>query len=112
MDGSFHHPVYRLDGIPMLYGQTLITFIMDKSNISNSGIIGCAILYAATSFANAFIGFLNPWCWIVVFPILAAILGAPSYLWAAASWQRFAVATLFALMYFKAKKKSISLQHE
>jgi hypothetical protein len=36
VDGSFHHPVYRLDGIPMLYGQTLITFIMDKSNISYS----------------------------------------------------------------------------
>jgi hypothetical protein len=36
VDGFFHHPVYRLDGIPMLYGQTLITFIMDKSNISYS----------------------------------------------------------------------------
>ena len=42
--------------------------------------------------------FFNPWCWIVVFPALAAILGAPSYLWAASRWQQFGVATLFALV--------------
>lgn len=70
---------------------------MDKSN-NYSGIIGCAILYSVTSFASAFIGFLNPWCWVVVFPVLAAILGAPSYLWAASRWQRFGIATLFALI--------------
>ena len=71
---------------------------MDKSNINYFGIIGCAFLYAITSFASAFLGFLSPWCWIVVFPTLAAILGAPSYLWAASRWQRFGVATLFALI--------------
>jgi hypothetical protein len=71
---------------------------MEKNNINYSGIIGCAILYAVTSFASAFIGFFNPWCWIVVFPALAAILGAPSYLWAASRWQQFGVATLFALV--------------
>ena len=71
---------------------------MDKSNNNYLGIIGCAILYAITSFASAFLGFLSPWCWIVVFPALAAILGALSYLWAASRWQRFGVATLFALV--------------
>ncbi len=71
---------------------------MDKSNNNYLGIIGCAILYAITSFASAFLGFLSPWCWIVVFPALAAILGAPSYSWAASRWQRFGVATLFALV--------------
>ena len=71
---------------------------MNKSDINYLGIIGCAILYAITSFASAFLGFLSPWCWIVVFPVLAAVLGAPSYLWAASRWQRFGVATLFALV--------------
>ena len=71
---------------------------MDKSNNNYLDIIGCAILYAITSFASAFLGFLSPWCWIVVFPVLAAVLGAPSYLWAASRWQRFGVATLFALV--------------
>ena len=71
---------------------------MDKSNINYLGIIGCAFLYAITSFACAFLGFLSPWCWIVVFPILAAILSAPSYLWAASRWQRFGVGTLFAFV--------------
>ena len=32
---------------------------MEKNNINYSGIIGCAILYAVTSFASAFIGFLT-----------------------------------------------------
>lgn len=59
---------------------------MDKSNNNYLGILGCAILYAVTSFACAFLGFLSPWCWIVVFPVLAAVLGAPSYLWAASEW--------------------------
>ena len=72
---------------------------MNKSNINYLGIIGCAILYAVTSFASAFIGFLSPWCWVVVFPVLAAILGAPSYLWAASRWQRFGVATLFSVVF-------------
>ena len=71
---------------------------MDKSNINYLGIIGCAFLYAITSFACAFLGFLSPWCWIVVFPVLAAILGAPSYLWAASRWQQFGVGTLFSLI--------------
>lgn len=71
---------------------------MNKSDINYLGIIGCAILYAVTSFACVFLGFLSPWCWIVVFPVLAAVLGAPSYLWAASRWQRFGVATLFALV--------------
>ena len=71
---------------------------MNKSDINYLGIIGCAILYAVTSFACAFLGFLSPWCWIVVFPVLAAVLGAPSYLWAASRWQRFGVASLFALV--------------
>ena len=71
---------------------------MDKSNINYLGIIGCAFLYAITSFACAFLGFLSPWCWIVVFPVLAAVLGAPSYLWAASRWQRFGVGTLFAFV--------------
>lgn len=71
---------------------------MNKSNINYFGIIGCAILYAVTSFSCAFLGFLSPWCWIVVFPVLAAILGAPSFLWAARRWQRFGVATFFSLI--------------
>ena len=49
---------------------------MDKSNNNYLGILGCAILYAVTSFACAFLGFLSPWCWIVVFPVLAAVFGA------------------------------------
>ena len=69
---------------------------MVKSNINYFGIIGCAIVYSATCFASAFIGFVNPWCWIVVFPVLAAVLGVPSYLWAVSRWQRFGVATLFS----------------
>ena len=73
-------------------------YIMEKTNINYFGIIGCAFLYAITSFACAFLGFLNPWCWIVVFPVLAAILGAPSYLWAASRWQQFGVGTLFSLI--------------
>lgn len=69
---------------------------MEKLKINYLGIIGCVILYTFSSFASAFIGFLSPWCWIVMFPALAAILGVPSYLWAASRWQRFGVATLFA----------------
>lgn len=72
---------------------------MVKSNINYFGIIGCAIIYSVTCFASAFIGFVNPWCWIVVFPVLAAIFGAPSYLWAASRWQRFGVATLFSVLF-------------
>ena len=72
---------------------------MVKSNINYFGIIGCAILYPVTCFACAFIGFLNPWCWIVGFPVLAAVLGAPTYLWAASRWQRFGVATLFSALF-------------
>jgi len=71
---------------------------MEKSNNNFQRILGCAILYAVTSFACAFLGFLSPWCWIVVFPVLAAVLGAPSYLWAARRWQHFGVATLLALV--------------
>lgn len=71
---------------------------MEKSTNNFLAIIGCAVLYAVTSFACAFLGFLSPWCWIVVFPVLAAVLGAPSYLWAARRWQRFGVGTLFALV--------------
>jgi len=71
---------------------------MEKSNINYLGIIGCAFLYAITSFACAFLGFLSPWCWIVVFPVLAAIFGAPLYLWAASRWQQFGVGTLFSLI--------------
>ena len=71
---------------------------MEKNKINYVGIIGCVILYAVTSFASAFIGFLSPWCWIVLFPMLAAVLGAPTYLWVASRWQRFGVATVFALV--------------
>lgn len=72
---------------------------MVKSNINYLGIIGCAVIYSVTCFASAFIGFVNPWCWIVGFPVLAAIFGAPSYLWAASRWQRFGVATLFSVLF-------------
>ncbi len=71
---------------------------MEKNKINYVGIIGCVILYAVTSFASAFIGFLNPWCWVVLFPMLAAVLGAPTYFWVASRWQRFGVATVFALV--------------
>ena len=71
---------------------------MEKNKINYVGIIGCVSLYAVTSFASAFIGFLSPWCWIVLFPMLAAVLGAPTYLWVASRWQRFGVATVFALV--------------
>ena len=71
---------------------------MEKSNNNILGIAGSAVLYAVISFACAFLGFLSPWCWIVVFPVLAAVLGAPSYFWAANRWQRFGVGTLFALV--------------
>ncbi len=71
---------------------------MEKIKINYVGIIGCVILYAVTSFASAFIGFLSPWCWIVLFPMLAAVLGAPTYMWVASRWQQFGVATVFALV--------------
>ena len=71
---------------------------MENNKINYVGIIGCVILYAVTSFASAFIGFLSPWCWIVLFPMLAAVLGAPTYLWVASRWQQFGVATVFALV--------------
>jgi len=71
---------------------------MEKIKINYVGIIGCVILYVVTSFASAFIGFLSPWCWIVLFPMLAAVLGAPTYLWVASRWQWFGVATVFALV--------------
>jgi hypothetical protein len=71
---------------------------MEKIKINYVGIIGCVILYAVTSFASAFIGFLSPWCWVVGFPVLAAVLGAPTYMWAASRWQQFGVATVFALV--------------
>ena len=71
---------------------------MEKIKINYVGIIGCVILYAVTSFVSAFIGFLSPWCWIVLFPMLAAVFGAPTYLWVASRWQRFGVATVFALV--------------
>ena len=71
---------------------------MEKNKINYVGIIGCVVLYAVTSFASAFIGFLSPWCWIVLFPMLAAVFGAPTYLWVASRWQRFGVATVFALV--------------
>jgi hypothetical protein len=71
---------------------------MEKIKINYVGIIGCVVLYAVTSFASAFIGFLSPWCWVVLFPMLAAVLGAPTYLWVASRWQRFGVATVFALV--------------
>jgi len=71
---------------------------MENNKINYVGIIGCVVLYAVTSFASAFIGFLSPWCWIVLFPMLAAVLGAPTYLWVASRWQQFGVATVFALV--------------
>ena len=33
--------------------------------------------YALNDQLHAILGFLSPWCWIVVFPVLAAVLGAP-----------------------------------
>lgn len=72
---------------------------MKKASNNLLGIMGCAVLYSVTSFTCAFLGFLSPWCWIVLFPVLAAMLGAPSYLWAASRWQHFGVATLFALVF-------------
>ena len=71
---------------------------MEKIKINYVGIIGCVVLYAVTSFVSAFIGFLNPWCWVVLFPMLAAVLGAPTYMWVASRWQQFGVATVFALV--------------
>ena len=53
-------------------------------------------LYVVTVFATAFLGFLHPLCW-VGFPVVAAILGAPSYLCVASRWQRFGVGTLLPL---------------
>lgn len=60
-------------------------------------ILGLAVLYVVLVFACAFIGFLGPWCWVVVFPALAALLGAIPYFAAALRWQKFGVATLLSL---------------
>lgn len=57
------------------------------------GVLGFAVLYAVTAFAVAFLGFLSPYAW-VFFPVIAALLGAFSYYWAANRWQKFGVATL------------------
>ena len=64
---------------------------MNKMNYL--GILGLAVLYAVTAFAVAFLGFLSPYAW-VFFPVIAALLGAFSYYWAAKRWQKFGVATL------------------
>ena len=61
-------------------------------------ICGFALLYVVTSFMSAFLGFLSPWCWIVVFPALAAFLGAFSYHAVAARWPKFGVATVLSLL--------------
>ena len=61
-------------------------------------ICGFAILYVVTSFMSAFLGFLSPWCWIVVFPALAAFLGAFSYHAIATRWPKFGVATVLSLL--------------
>ena len=45
---------------------------MEKTSNNFLGILGCAVLYAVTSFACAFLGFLSPWCWIVIILVLAA----------------------------------------
>ncbi|SEF49005.1 Hypothetical integral membrane protein (Trep_Strep) [Xylanibacter ruminicola] len=62
------------------------------------GIIGFTVLYAVTSFACAFTGFIHPWCWIVAFPALAALLGAYSYCEVAVRWRKFGVGTLLSVV--------------
>jgi hypothetical protein len=61
------------------------------------GIIGFAILYAVSVFLCAFLGFLNPVCW-VGFPILAALVGAFSYFKVASHLQTFGAGMLCALV--------------
>lgn len=60
-------------------------------------IVGFAVLYPVTVFATAFLGFLSPFAW-VFYPVIAALLGAFSYLLVAVRWQKFGVGTLLALL--------------
>lgn len=66
-----------------------------KKSSSLLGIIGFAILYAATVFLCAFVGFLHPVCW-VGFPVLAAFLGAYSYYKVASGIKCFGAGVLLA----------------
>lgn len=66
-----------------------------KKSSSLLGIIGFAILYAATVFLCAFVGFLHPVCW-VGFPVLAAFLGAYSYYKVASGIKCFGAGLLLA----------------
>ena len=61
------------------------------------GIAGFAILYVLCVYASAFLGFTGPEGW-VFFPSLAAFVGAFSYLWIAARWQRFGAGFLLSLL--------------
>ena len=64
--------------------------------INYFSIAGFTALYVVTVFATAFLGFLHPLCW-VGFPVVAALLGAFSYLCVASPWQRFGAGTLLGL---------------
>ena len=70
--------------------------VMKKINYFS--IVGFTALYVVTVFATAFLGFLHPLCW-VGFPVVAALLGAFSYLCVASHWQRFGAGALLGLAF-------------
>ena len=64
--------------------------------INYFSIVGFTALYVVTVFATAFLGFLHPVCW-AGFPVVAALLGAFSYLCAASRWQGFGAGAFLGL---------------
>ena len=69
---------------------------MKKENVFS--VLGFSILYVVVVFATAFIGFLNPFCW-VGFPALAAVTGAYFYYRAAKRTTSFGVGSLFGFLF-------------
>lgn len=66
--------------------------------INYFSIVGFTALYVVAVFATAFLGFFHPLCW-VGFPVVAALLGAFSYLCVASHWQQFGAGTLIGLAF-------------
>ncbi|MCR4853907.1 MAG: MptD family putative ECF transporter S component [Prevotella sp.] len=66
-----------------------------KKKINYSGIVGFTVLYAASVFLTAFLGFLHPVLWVGL-PVLAAFVGAFSYFKVADQLQCFGVGLLLS----------------
>ncbi|MBE6263182.1 MAG: Trep_Strep domain-containing protein [Prevotella sp.] len=69
---------------------------MKKVNVLS--VLGFSVLYVVVVFATAFLGFLNPFCW-VGFPVLAALTGAYFYYGAAKRITTFGVGSLFGFLF-------------